>query len=112
MSFQRFIETARSYRPKVSVRSNGTLGFNSGAVVKFSLKSYKYAILFYDEERKMVGVKPTKSEEEGTHGLNCGKTGAWISARRFLDYFGIATQATKRCDASWDEKEKMIVFQL
>jgi hypothetical protein len=112
MPFVKFAETARSYRPKVSIRANGTLGFSSGAVAKFQLKDYKYAVLHYDEERRMVGVKPVKTDEEGAHAINRGKTGAWIAARRFLDYFSIATNATKKFEANWDEKEKMIVFQV
>lgn len=111
MGFVKFTESARSYKLKISIRTNGTLGFNSGAVEKFGLRSYGYALLFYDKEKNLVGVKPTKSDEEGAHTLNVGKTGAWIAARRFLDYFGINTDVTKRCDARWDDKEKMIVFE-
>jgi hypothetical protein len=40
------------------------------------------------------------------------KTGAWISARRFLDFFALSTAETKRYDAGWDENEKMIVVTL
>jgi hypothetical protein len=82
-------------------------------VEKFGLKGYKNVVLHYDQERHLVGVKPIKSdEEEGAHTLNLGKTGAWVSARRFVDYFGIAPTKTKRSDARWDEKEKMIVFDI
>jgi len=112
MAFVKFAETARSYRPKVSIRANGTLGFNSGAVAKFHLKDYKYALLYFDQERRTVGVKPVKTEEEGAHAINRGKTGAWIAARRFLDYFSIGSNATKKFEANWDEKENMIVFQV
>jgi len=112
MPFIKFSETARSYKPKASIRANGTIGFNSGAVAKFNLRSYNYVLLFYDKDTNLVGVKPTKTEEEGAHRINRGKTGAWISCRRFFDYFGIATDGTKRYDARWDDKEKMIVFQV
>ena len=112
MAFVKFAEAARSYKPKISVRATGTIGFNSGTVKKFDLRNYKFALLFYDKETNTVGVKPMKSEEDGAHRINLGKTGGWISCRRFFDYFGISIDGTRRYDARWDDKEKMIVFQL
>ena len=113
MSFEKFTETARSYRAKVSIRSNGTVGLNGGAVNKFDLEEYDWAVLFFDKERQLIGIKPTKNEkDEGTHKINRGKTGAWVAARRFLDYYEIGTTKTKRFDAAWDDKEKMIVVQI
>jgi len=113
MSFERFTETARSYKAKISIRSNGTVGLNGGAVNRFGLDRYEWAVLYFDKQNKLVGIKPVANEkEEGAHKINKGKTGAWIAARRFLDYYEIAPAKTKRFDAAWDEKEKMIVVQI
>jgi hypothetical protein len=113
MAFEKFTETGGSYRAKLSVRANGTIGLNAGAMNRFGLDKYDWVVLFYDRERKLVGMKPTKTEsEEGALRINKGKTGGWISARRFLDYYQIATTKTKRYDASWDEREKMIVVEI
>jgi hypothetical protein len=113
MAFEKFTETGRSYRAKLSIRANGTIGLNAGAVNKFGLDKCDWVVLFYDREYNLVGIKPTKNEkEEGVLTINKGKTGAWISGRRFLDYYEITTTKTKRFDASWDEREKMIVAQI
>jgi hypothetical protein len=113
MAFEKFTETARSYRAKASIRSNGTVGLNGGAVNKFDLDQYDWAVLFFDKEHNLIGIKPTKNEkDEGTHKINKGKTGAWIAARRFLDYYEVGTAKTKRFDATWDDKEKMIIVQI
>lgn len=112
MAFVKFTESGRSFRPKASVRSNGTIGLSEAAVEKFGLKAYKNVVLHYDAEHHLVGVKPTKADEDGVHTMNFGKTGAWVAARRFVDYFGIAPPKTKKSDAKWDEKEKMIVFDI
>jgi hypothetical protein len=113
MAFEKFTEKARSFRPKVSIRSNSTIGLNAPAVGKFKLRAVRFVTLYYDREAKKIGLKPTaNSEEEGVHPLNMSKTGAWVSARRFLDYFGLTTTETKRYDAHWDEREKMIVAEL
>ena len=113
MPFEKFTEKARSFRPKLSLRSNSTIGLNAPAVIKFKLKDVKCVTLYYDRDEKKIGLKPTSNtDEEGAHPLNMSKTGAWISARRFLDFFGLTTAETKRYDAGWDEEEKMIVAQL
>jgi hypothetical protein len=113
MAFEKFTEKARSFRPKLSIRSNSTIGLNAPAVLKFKLRDMKCVTLYYDRDEKKIGLKPTVDvEEEGSHPLNMSKTGAWISARRFLDYFGLTTAETKRYDIGWDEKEKMIVARL
>lgn len=113
MAFEKFTEKARSFRPKLSVRSNSTIGLNAPAVTKFKLKDVKCVVLFYDRDEKKIGMQPTvNADEEGAHPLNLSKTGAWVSARRFLDYFGLSTTETKRYDAGWDENDKMIIAKL
>jgi len=113
MAFEKFAEKARSFRPKLSIRSNGTIGLNAPAVAKYRLRTVKFVTLFYDREERKIGIQQAASQDEdGIHPLNVGKTGAWISARRFLDYFGLSTTETKRFDTEWDEKEKMIVAKL
>jgi hypothetical protein len=113
MAFEKFTEKARSFRPKLSVRSNSTIGLNAPAVTKFKLKDVKCVVLFYDRDEKRIGMQPTiNPEEDGAHPLNLSKTGAWVSARRFLDYFGLSTAETKRYDAGWDDHDKMIVAKL
>lgn len=113
MAFEKFTEKARSFRPKLSVRSNSTIGLNAPAVIKFKLKDAKCVTLYYDRQERRIGLKPTNNtDEEGAHPLNMSKTGAWVSARRFLDYFGLTTPETKRYDATWDDAEEMIVAKL
>ena len=113
MAFEKFTEKARSFRPKLSLRSNGTIGLNEPAVTKFKLKDVKCVTLFYDRDDRRIGLRPIASpDEEGAHPINMSKTGAWVSARRFLDYFGLSTAETKRYDAGWDENDKMIVAKL
>lgn len=113
MAFEKFTEKARSFRPKVSLRSNSTIGLNAPAVAKFKLKDVKCVTLYYDRDTKKIGIKPGfDADEDGAHPLNLSRTGAWISARRFLDYFGLTTGETKRYDAGWDDAGKMIVARL
>ena len=113
MAFEKFTEKARSFRPKLSLRSNSTIGLNAPAVTMFNLKGVRCLTLYYDRDERRIGLKPTTNlDEEGAHPLNMSKTGAWVSARRFLDYFGLSTEETKRYEAGWDKTEKMIIAKL
>jgi hypothetical protein len=109
MPFEKFSETRRSFKPKISIRSNGSIAFNTGAVEKFRLGRYKFVTLFFDRENNKIGVKPTEASEDGSHALHHGKTGASLSGTRFLAYFDMIPPKTIRADAKWDEQEGMIV---
>ncbi len=113
MAFERFVRAGRSYAPKVSIWTRGQIGFNRGAVKKMSMRDYKYAILFYDKENKRVGIKLTNNpSEEGATKISFGSTGAFISARAFLDYYDIPRGETKRYDIYYDDENDMWVFDL
>jgi len=110
--FELFSETARSYKPKMSIRSNGTLAFTSGAVSKFNLAKFKFVQLYYDRANKAIGIKPTMQEGDGAHVLHAGKTGAFLSATRFLSYYDLMPKQTQRIDVYWDEELGMVIAKL
>lgn len=112
MPFEKFTQTGRSYKPKISIRSNGQIGFNYGAIEKFRLSNYKFAVLFFDRQEKKMGIKLTNSEEDGVCKLQVRKSNAAIAAKAFLDYFDINYEKTGRFEASFDDAEKMIIVKL
>ena len=113
MAFERFIKSGRSYAPKVSIWTRGQIGFNRGAVNKMSMKDYKFAVLFYDRDNKRIGIRFTNNpNEEGATKITFGSTGAFVSARAFLDYYEIPREETRRYNISYDEKNDLWVFDL
>ena len=108
-SFERFMKTGKSYLPKVSIRANGQLGLNQGAVEKFDLKAFQYAVLFFDKKTKTIGIKPTNDQEEGVCKLQIRSMNGAVGAKAFLDYYAIPYKKTERYSAEWDEKLQMIV---
>ena len=113
MSFERFTQVGRGYKPKVSITKSGLIGFNQGAVKHFKLDQYDWAILYYDNEDSRIGIELTNDEnEEGACTLRKRASGADVSARSFFDYYGIKYVQTKRYDAEWDEDEDMLVVRL
>ena len=70
MAFELFRATsARGFKPKASLRRNGQIGFNQGAVRRFGLRDYRYGTLYFDRERRLVGIKLYK-EEPSEAGVN------------------------------------------
>jgi hypothetical protein len=113
MGFERFTESGRSFKTRVSIRANGQIGLSHGAVAKFGLGRYQYAVLFYDKETKQIGIQPTNSaEESGAYKLNIKGSGAAISALAFMDYCGIDHGQARRHSAHWDEQRGMVIIDL
>jgi hypothetical protein len=111
MAFERFTKSGRGYSPKVSIWKRGQIGFNQGAVERFNLKNFDYAVLFYDKNEKRIGVKFVNDQsEEGANKIIKGKTGIFFSAKAFLDYYDISHSETTKCDVNYDEENDLYVF--
>jgi len=111
MAFERFTKTGRGYTPKVSIWTRGQIGFNQGAVERFDLRKFDYAILFYDRDDKKIGVQLTNDKsEDGVIKIVKGKTGIFMSAKAFLDYYDIPHSKTIKYDVDYDLDNRMYVF--
>lgn len=112
-SFVRFTKVGRAYKPKVSITQSGLIGFNSGAVHKFHINDYKFAILYYSSSENCIGIQLTNNEnDEGVCKIRIRTSGADISARAFFEYFDIDHSITNRYDAFLDDKQNMIIVTI
>jgi len=112
MAFEKFVKTGRGYAPKISIWKGGQIGFNQGAVTRLDIKSFEYAVLFYDKNEQKIGIRFTNDPEEGANKIAKGQTGAFISAKAFLDYYGIDHSKTERYGFFYDEANKLYVIDL
>lgn len=113
MAFERFTASGRSFKGRVSIRRNGQISLSHGAVQKFNLTDYSHAVLFYDKEEHLIGLKPTQDPEEpGAYKLHHQGMGASIAGLAFLDYYGIDYSHAQRYEARWDEEHEMVVIDL
>ena len=113
MAFERFTKTGRGYAPKASIWSRGQIGFNRGAVERYNLKNYDYAVFFYDKENKEIGVKFTNNPaEEGANKIMKSQSGIFMSAKAFLDYYAIPyNKERKKYDVKYDQENDLYVFK-
>lgn len=113
MAFERFTEVGRAFRPRASVRSNGQIGFNQGAVKRYGLEQWQYVVLFYDKDTRRIGIRLTKDEkEEGVARLVCKGGNAAVSARSFLYYYNIPHDKTIALDIEQDKEQGMLIVKL
>ncbi len=113
MAFEKFTARGRSYAPKVSIWKRGQIGLSQGAVERFSLRDFKFVVMFYDKENKRIGLKFTNDEqEEGIAKMNVKTNGAIFTAKAFLDYYNIEYKETEQYDIKLDEENNLYVFDL
>jgi hypothetical protein len=121
-NFEKFACPGGSYAPKISVRSNGALGFSQGALRRFGLWDGDWFIqLYFDRVNRVIGIEPTNAEGPGrarlTKKIIDGKDGrqsvnAFLSAKSFFDFYVIDYSETQSYLAAWDDEQKMIIVNL
>ena len=96
----------------ISIQETGLIGINSYCYTQY-FSQYKYVILRYDSETKMVGIKPVNALAPNTYALRNTKSGGkQISGKAFLSYYGIPHKESRNYPAKWNEDLKHIEFQL
>jgi len=110
MPFERFTESGKGYRPRISIRPSGTIGINDSALKRFGLKSLKYVALYFDAETKRIAIGGAQEDEPGAQRLNLAGKGASISAKRFLDYHDLGVKTTTQYECHLDEGQKLIIL--
>ena len=113
MSFEKFTEVGKVFRPKISIRSGGQMGFNQGSRNKFELDKYGYVVLYFDRENDKIGIKLTNDKNaEGAITLHKRELDVAISAKSFLYCYDINFHETAIYDPIWDAENEMIVLDL
>jgi len=113
MGFEIFNKMQDSFRAKVSIRSNGNIGFSKGARNKFRLIDKKFCKLYYDRDTERIGVEFTNEENANvTTRVFERQMDAFIRAKPFLNYYSIDYSSTKVYLAEKDESTGYIIIDL
>lgn len=116
--FKRFTEkkhrSGKIGDPTVSIHKSMQIWFNAHAMRRFELYDFDYAVLFFDEETKTVGIMLTKDdEEEGVYKLIKPKSGGYgLSVRRFLNFHEIDCSELKSYPLEYDEESNLYFFKI
>jgi hypothetical protein len=114
MPFERFVPPQVSgAKPRATIRPSGLISFDAAAVEAFGLDKVTYAILFFDKNRKMVGVLPTNNKkEEGAFKLSRRRRSVSLKAPEFFERYGLAFEEPQRFDVGKDQDSDMLIINM
>jgi hypothetical protein len=108
-----FTETNKSFAARITVRQTGQFGFTSGAINCFKIKDRTYAYLFFDPQRRAVGIK--LSDDNGRGAIQINKkndSNVHLRAKNFCDKHKIPTDKARRFELKEDKAGEMLYFCL
>ena len=111
--FEKFTQQGRTFKPKISIRKRGQLGFNSGSINKFKLNRFDYAVMYISKDRTKVAIRFTNNQDEEGAVKIMKRTGNFsFSGKAFFDCYDIDTESTRSYDAEWSEEEKVAIITI
>jgi len=109
--FKKYISRGRAGVPKVSIRKNGQIAFNAGAVQKYDLNVYDFVMLYISDKKDRVAVQFTNNEKDSGIIKIQKRPGSFaFSARNFLQIYEICWDETVNFDFIWNESGKVAFF--
>lgn len=112
-NFQRFTDTDSSFAARVTVRQRtGQIGFNTGAINRFKIRDYTFAILYFDEQEKTVGIELTNEMQDGAIEIKQSRSNTYIRGKNFCDLHGIDYTSVQRFELRRDEETGFLFFRL
>jgi hypothetical protein len=115
MTLEKFTKQQNPDRPSVTIRRNGTLGFNQKAIEMFQLEGLRFATLHYDQTESLLGIKPEKDGDDPSifRLLREKNRTLVISCQSFLKHCQIPYKdGSKTYPVGWDEKREMILVNI
>ena len=97
MPFEKYIPESKSKKkPLARIRPSGLISFDGEAVENFDLEGTDFAILFFDKQRKILGIQPTKSgEDSGALKLSKRRNSMAVKAPEFFARYNLVIDAPK-----------------
>jgi len=108
-----FIEfTAKNTRnldkATVSVNKGGRIVFSQRCYTDY-LKGFTFIKLFYDPDKRIIGMKPTNEESPNVYPLKLGrdKKNAYISCIAYFKYFKL-DDTSRKMDTRWNKELQVL----
>jgi len=111
--FEAFTEVGKSFRPKISIRKSGQVGFNTGAIERFGLEQYDNVVMLYNKEEGKIAFRFVDNDNEpGAMKFMKRKGNYFISARSFMEKYNISYKKSISFDVTWVENHKIAIIDL
>ena len=111
-NFVKFTETDSSFAAGITIRQTGQFGFNIGAMNRFKIGDYKFCILYFDPDRRVVGLEFSNTKADGSIDLKTSKANTYVRAKNFCDRFGVDYSKSHRYELKKDKDSGYLYFAL
>jgi len=89
------------------------ISFDAASVAAFGLDSIKYAVLFFDKTRKIIGVKISNStDEEGVLQLSKRRRSVSLKSPQFFHQYGLTVDESQRFEVTRDPADGMLFINV
>ena len=115
MAFQflKFTDVDASFVARVTVRQRtGQLGFNRGAINRFRVHDFNYAVLYFDAQARVVGIELVNDPVEGAVDIKKSQANTYVRAKNFLDCWDIDYATSHSHELKKDAASGLLYFQL
>lgn len=99
--------------PSITVTSSGRVTLNV-AIINGFLEDNKFATLMFDREKRLVGIRLSKTADSTTYPIfvNKPKSSAAINCYAFLKNYDIIPSITTNYKAGYDKKGRLLTFSV
>lgn len=114
MAFEKFVPPqAAGTRPRATIRPSGLISFDAASVAAFDLDSAKFAVLFFDKTRKIIGVKISqKNDEEGALQMSRRRRSVSLKSPQFFHQYGLSVDESQRFEVTRDPGDGMLLISV
>jgi hypothetical protein len=89
------------------------ISFDAGAVEAHDLLKASHAVLFFDKQRKCIGVKPTDNpSDEGALPLNRRRRSVSLKAPHFFQTYALTFDSPQRFDVDYEPSQDLITIDV
>lgn len=112
MPFVQFIPAASNQKIQATLTAKGLLALSADAVKAFGLENTTHVLLFFDPDRRMLGLRAAQPEERGALKLTRRKRVTSLSIKALLDQYRLVVPGKLIMEPQFDEKENLLVIPL
>ena len=114
MAFERFVPPqAAGTRPRATIRPSGLISFDAASVAAFGLESVKFAVLYFDKTRKIIGVEISNAaDEEGALQLSRRRRSVSLKSPQFFHQYGLSIEESQRFEVTRDTPDGMLIINV
>jgi len=105
---KRAIQPTRRRPAYIAIREKGRFYFNTSAVEILNREGeYRRAFLFWDEDRQVVAIRPTKMKDPRAYLITYSSSGrgACIAAKSFFQMIGYDYSKGRSFEARWNQND-------